>query len=115
MEVQLRASVSHQNELHCLWLHKPSHPHAQHCRASGFTLLHPLPGKPLWDLMAWTMSFPCATPSSTETRPLSAKDAPRNDPESWAMQGTEWGQPSWTLQGREVVGLQPLFSKPSVP
>lgn len=96
-------------------------------------MLHPLPGKPLWDLMAWITSSPSATSSSTETRPLSTEDAPRGDPESWATQGTEWGQPTWTLQGRVAGGFpdlspacallstgsclreQLLFSKPSVP
>ena len=89
MKVQLCASVSHQNKLRLLWLHKLSNPRAHHCRASGFTLLHLLPGKPLWDLTVWITSSPSATPSSTETRPWSTEDAPRGDPQSWAMQGTE--------------------------
>lgn len=108
MEVQLCDSVSHQNKLCLLWLHKPSNPGAHHCCASGFSLLHPLPEKPVWDLMAWITASPSATPSSTETRPLSTEDAPCSDPESWAMQGTEWGQPAWTLQGREAAGFPDL-------
>lgn len=74
MDVQLCASVSHQNNLHLSVAAQAIKLPCTSLCARGFTLLHPLPGKPLWDLMAGITSSPIATLPSSETRPLSSKN-----------------------------------------